>query len=377
MANTTTLARHLVAWSGATHNGEAQNGGTRLRADIVRTILALADAGLAIADLVAMGPLAGEMAAVRGESNGDTQKELDLRAHDIVVDRLAGAPVAVVGSEESDAPVLLDPAGTLVVAIDPLDGSSNIETNVSVGTIFSILGVEDATDPAASLLQPGHRQLAAGFLVYGPQTALVLTVGEGTEIFFLDKRPVEPLPAVHGGAGWASPAPRTPKAEFVRMTSPVTVMAETKEFAINASNQRHWAPSIRTYVDDCLAGSDGPRAKNYNMRWIASLVADAFRILRRGGVYLYPTDERPGYRSGRLRLVYEANPIALVIEQAGGAATDGQNRILDLTPRHLHERTALVFGSQTEVRRVAEHHTAPAIMADRAPLFGQRGLLRA
>ncbi|MBB6255290.1 class 1 fructose-bisphosphatase [Nitrospirillum iridis] len=371
MADATTLARHLVAWNARGGNG--QNG----RADVVRTILALADAGLAIADLVAMGPLAGEMAAVRGESNGDTQKELDLRAHDIVVDRLAGAPVAVVGSEESDAPVLLDPAGTLAVAIDPLDGSSNIETNVSVGTIFSILAVEDAADPAAALLQPGHRQLAAGFLVYGPQTALVLTVGEGTEIFILDKRPTEPVVAVQAGNGWASPPPPTPTAEFVRMTSPVTVAAETREFAINASNQRHWSPSVRGYIEDCLLGHDGPRAKNFNMRWIASLVADAFRILRRGGVYLYPADERPGYRAGRLRLVYEANPIAFVIEQAGGAATDGQNRILDLAPSHLHERTALVFGSRTEVMRVADHHAAPPLLADRAPLFGQRGLLRA
>ncbi|TWB12975.1 D-fructose 1,6-bisphosphatase [Nitrospirillum amazonense] len=377
MADATTLARHLVAWSNAAHNGAAPNDMAYRRADVVRTILALADAGLAIADLVAMGPLAGEMAAVRGESNGDTQKELDLRAHDIVIDRLAGAPVAVVGSEEADAPVLLDPAGTLAVAIDPLDGSSNIETNVSVGTIFSILGVEDADDPAAALLQPGHRQLAAGFLVYGPQTALVLTLGSGTEIFFLDKRPVAPVVSVQAGNGWAAPPPPTPTAEFVRMTGPVAVAAETKEFAINASNQRHWAPSIRGYIDDCLAGSDGPRAKNYNMRWIASLVADAFRILRRGGVYLYPTDERAGYRTGRLRLVYEANPIALVIEQAGGAATDGQTRILDLTPGHLHERTALVFGSRAEVERVANHHAAPPILADRAPLFGQRGLLRA
>jgi fructose-1,6-bisphosphatase I len=344
MTEATTLAGYLAAWSTSSTGNP----------DVARTISALADAGLAIAALVALGPLVGELAAVRGEnSGGDTQKELDLRAHAIVVDRLGRAPVALVGSEESDEPVALDASGTLAVAIDPLDGSSNIETNVSVGTIFSILPV--GADPAAALLQPGTRQLAAGFLIYGPQTALVLTLGRGTEIFVLD-----------GRAG-----------DFVRIAPVAAVPPETGEFAINASNQRHWPSPVRAYVDDCLAGGEGPRGKNYNMRWIASLVADAFRILRRGGIYLYPADARRGYQAGRLRLVYEANPIALLIEQAGGAATDGQNRILDLTPRHLHERTPLVFGSNQEVGRVARHHMAPHPLADRAPLFGQRGLLRA
>ena len=344
MTEATTLAGHLAVWSRSADGS----------ADVARTVAALAEAGLAIAGLVALGPLAGDLGAVRGENpGGDTQKELDRRAHDIVVERLGHAPVLVVGSEESDEPVLLDPAGTLAVAVDPLDGSSNIETNVSVGTIFSILPA--GADPAAALLQPGTRQRAAGFLIYGPQTALVLTFGRSTEIFVFDER----------------------LGDFVRIPGAVAVPPGSGEFAINASNQRHWPPPIRSYVDDCLAGAAGPCGKDYNMRWIASLVADAFRILRRGGVYLYPADARKGYQAGRLRLVYEANPIAFLIEQAGGVATDGHGRILDLQPRQLHERTPFVFGSRDEVERVACHHTAPHFLADRAPLFGQRGLLRA
>jgi fructose-1,6-bisphosphatase I len=343
MTEPTTLAAHLALGDGADE-----------RADVARTIMALAGAGLAIAKLAALGPLAGELGAVRGENlGGDTQKEMDLRSHALAIDHLARAPVMLVGSEESDEAVFLDPAGTLAVAIDPLDGSSNIETNAPIGTIFSILPV--GADPAAALLQPGTRQSAAGFFIYGPQTALVLTIGRGTEIFVLDRR----------------------VGEFVRLGSAVAIPPDTEEFAINASNQRHWPGAVRSYIDDCLAGADGLRGKNYNMRWIASLVADAFRILRRGGIYLYPADARQGYQAGRLRLVYEANPIAFLVEQAGGAATDGQNRILDLQPRHLHERTPLVFGSRHEVERVARHHSAAHLLADHAPLFGQRGLLRA
>jgi fructose-1,6-bisphosphatase I len=346
MTESKTLASHLADWSGSDSG----------RADIARTIAALAEAGRIISDLVALGLLAGELAQVLGENiGGDTQKQLDLTAHRIVIEQLAGAPVAIIGSEESEEPVVLDPSAPLAIAIDPLDGSSNIDTNVSIGTIFTILPMLAGATPGASLLQKGICQLAAGFLVYGPQTALVLTLGQGTDIFVLDRR----------------------SGDFRLAAAAVEIPLGTSEFAINASNERHWAPPVRGYIEDCLAGADGPRGKDFNMRWIASLVADAFRILRRGGIYLYPADARKGYREGRLRLVYEANPIAFLIEQSGGAATDGQQRILDRLPKHLHERTPLVFGSRDKVERVAGHYAAPHHLTDRAPLFGRRGLLRA
>jgi fructose-1,6-bisphosphatase I len=346
MTEPTTLARYLADWS----------AGDRGRAEIAETVTVLAQAGRTIADLVTLGPLAGELGQVLGENiGGDTQKKLDLLAHQIVAGHLCRAPIAILGSEESDDPLVLDPAGLLAVAIDPLDGSSNIDTNVSIGTIFTILPVLAGAPAAASLLQPGICQLAAGFFIYGPRTALVLTLGRGTETFVLDRR----------------------SDAFVRTVSAPRIPLGTSEFAINASNERHWPAPVRDYIEDCLAGADGPRGKDFNMRWIASLVADAFRILRRGGIYLYPADARKGYRNGRLRLVYEANPIAFLIEQGGGAATDGQHRTLDRVPRHLHERVPLVFGSRDKVERVAGYYAAPERMAGRAPLFGRRGLLRA
>lgn len=315
-------------------------------------IRSLAEAGIAISELVAAGALAGELAAVRGHhQDGDSQKELDALADRMVAEALANAPVALLGSEEAEEALVLDPAGTLAVAVDPLDGSSNIDTNVTVGTIFSILPY---SGPHA-LLQPGSRQLAAGFLVYGPQTALVLTVGEGTDIFVLDR-----------DAGM-----------LLLAKERVAIPAETAEYAINGSNARHWEDPIRAYIGDCLEGSDGPRARDFNTRWIASMVAEAFRILVRGGVYLYPADARKGYSHGRLRLVYEANPIAFIMTQAGGAATDGCAPILELVPRNLHQRVPLVFGSRCEVERVARYHKDAMHLSERSPLFGRRGLLRA
>jgi fructose-1,6-bisphosphatase I len=341
-----TLANHLADWAAADSS----------RIDIARTVTALAKAGHAIAELVTLSPLIGEMAQVlRENSGGDVQKRLDLLTHQIVVQYLRETPVAIVGSEEADEPLLLNSAAPHAVAVDPLDGSSNIDTNVSIGTIFSILPMLDERPAAASLLQPGSRQLAAGFFIYGPQTALVLTLGRGTDIFVLDRR---------SGA-------------FIRTDAAILIPHATSEFAINASNERHWPLPVRTYIEDCLAGTDGPRGKDFNMRWIASLVADAFRILQRGGIYLYPADTRQGYRDGRLRLVYEANPIAFLLEQGGGAATDGQHRILDRVPGHLHQRTPLVCGSRDEVDRVAQLYAIPDHLADRPPLFGRRGLLRA
>ncbi|QFR34761.1 class 1 fructose-bisphosphatase [Ancylobacter sp. TS-1] len=337
-----TLQGHLDGWS----------QGDDLRRDVASAVLALAAAGIRISELLAAGPLAGALATVRGHhADGDSQKELDVIADDLVREALAAAPVALLGSEEADEAVTLAPAGTLAVAVDPLDGSSNIDSNMSVGTIFSILPFVGAD----SLLQPGSAQLAAGFLLYGPQTALVLTVGAGTQVFTLDRAT---------GA-------------FLLSEARAFVVPETAEYAINGSNLRHWDGAIRSYVDDCQAGTEGPRGKDFNTRWVASMVADVYRILVRGGVYLYPGDARGGYAQGRLRLVYEANPIAFLMEQAQGAATDGSRPILDLIPTHLHQRVPLVFGSRAEVERIARYHGGASAMPERSPLFGRRGLLRA
>ncbi len=337
-----TLQDHLSRWSQADD----------VRRDVASTVLALAGAGIKISELLAAGPLAGALAEIRGHhADGDSQKELDVIADDLVREALTAAPVALLGSEEADEPVALDPAGTLAVAVDPLDGSSNIDSNMTVGTIFSILPFVGAE----SLLQPGSAQLAAGFLIYGPQLALVLTVGAGTQIFILDRA----------------------SGDFLLAEERAVVAPETAEYAVNGSNLRHWDTAIRCYVEDCQAGVDGPRGKDFNTRWVASMVADVFRILVRGGVYLYPGDARRGYMQGRLRLVYEANPVAFLMEQAQGAATDGQRPILELRPAHLHQRVPLVFGSRGEVDRIARYHLDATAMPERSPLFGRRGLLRA
>jgi fructose-1,6-bisphosphatase I len=253
-----------------------------------------------------------------------------------------------------DAPLPLAPGAPIIVALDPLDGSSNIETNVSVGTIFSLLVTPSGSAGAepAAFLRPGREQIAAGYVLYGPQTALVLTLGAGTDIFTLDQ--------VTGA--------------YLRSQAQARVPPQAREFAINASNYRHWDVPVRTWFHDCLAGADGLRGENFNMRWIASMVAEAHRILVRGGVYLYPGDARQGYRSGRLRLLYEANPIAFLMEQAGGAASNGREPILDRVPRMLHERVPLIFGARAEVERIERYHGARHADAERSPLFGRRGL---
>ncbi len=324
---------------------------------VAQIVSAVAAAGLVLSDLVAAGPLGGNLAAIRRESGaGDFQKELDVRANELILEALAAAPVAAVASEEMDEPAINQPGAPFAVAIDPIDGSSNIDTNAPVGTIFSVVpaGPHIELDPLGPFLQSGP-PLAAGFMVYGPQTALVLTLGKGTHIFTYDRR----------------------RHEFVMTARHIRIPRQTREYAINGSNSRHWDEAIRLYVDDCLDGSGGPRGADFNTRWIASLVAEAFRILMRGGIYLYPGDARPGYARGRLRLVYEANPIAWIIEQAGGAATDGSCRILDLAPSSLHERVPFVFGSIEEVELVARYHANPDCRGARSPLFGQRSLFRA
>ncbi|MHB8886665.1 MAG: class 1 fructose-bisphosphatase [Methylovirgula sp.] len=326
-------------------------------APVATVVSEIAAAAIDMAELVSLGCLAGEAGAAVGSLNhdGDVQKNLDVLANDLFVNALRRAPVAAVLSEELHEPLPLTAGAPLAVAIDPLDGSSNIDTNVSIGTIFSILpSLPEVDDPKLHFLQPGRAQLAAGFLIYGPQTALVLALAGKTRIFILDRR----------------------KGRFLEAIDEVLIPKESSEYAINASNYRHWGPSIQAFVDDCVKGLEGPLRRNHNMRWIASLVAEAYRILNRGGVFLYPGDLRAGYSAGRLRLIYEANPVALIAEYAGGVATDSVRSILSLVPTDVHMRTPLIFGSTDIVNLITRYHTDPQFSAERSPLFGRRGLMR-
>ncbi len=336
-------------------------GESERHAAVAATVRKLAEASVKVRHTISHGALGAAFAGTRGtNAAGDDQKDLDVFADDIFLDAMRHAPVALYASEELEQPVLLDSAAPLAVAIDPLDGSSSIDVNMSIGTIFSLLPALPATgapdaDPAAAFLQAGVNQLGAGFFIYGPQLALVLSLGSGTHVFVFSAR----------------------LGAFIQAHESRMLPPRTQEFAVNASNYRHWDEAVRLYVDDCLKGSEGPREKDFNMRWLACLAAECYRIVIRGGVFLYPGDRRRGYHQGRLRLVYEANPVAFLIEQAGGAATDTVNRILDLQPEHLHQRIPLVFGSAREVERIARYHVDPSAIGERAPLFGNRGLFRA
>lgn len=291
--------------------------------------------------VIARNGITQDLAAARGtNADGDGQKALDVIADEAFKTALEGSAVAFFASEEDEDFVSLGD-GTLALAIDPLDGSSNIAVNVSIGTIFSVFpAAETARD---SFLRPGREQIAAGFFIYGPQCALIATFGAGVLKWVLD--------------------PDTGR--FERLSDLAQIPPDTTEYAINASNQRHWTGPIKAYVADLVAGTEGPRGRNFNTRWIASLVAETYRILHRGGVFLYPGDNRKGYEHGRLRHVYECAPISYVIEQAGGAATDGVHPILDTVPTALHARTPFVFGTPLKVKRIALYHDRP----DLAPLI--------
>jgi len=293
------------------------------RQPVAAAVAALAAVAADLSAMIRRADATAQLGAVRGSANadGDDQKKLDVLADEMIASALANcAGVAAYLSEERDSAMGLDDGGDVIVASDPLDGSSNIDTNVSIGTIFSIL-------PAAGgHLQPGRNQLASGIFVYGPQTTLLVTFGDGVFAFQLAE-----------------------DREFYDMGWQVQIPPETSEFAINASNSRHWRAPVSRYITDCLAGVGGPRQRNFNMRWVGSLVADGWRIFRRGGIFLYPADARKGYETGRLRLVYEANPMAMLVSQAGGRASDGQQEILAITPTSLHQRVPLVFGSANEV----------------------------
>jgi fructose-1,6-bisphosphatase I len=295
----------------------------------------------AISHAVGKGELADVLGAAGTDNvQGEAQKKLDVISNEVLIEANSwGGSLAAMASEEMDEPFQIPneyPKGRYLLLFDPLDGSSNIDVNVSIGTIFSVLECPpDVTEPdESSFLQPGVKQVAAGFAVYGPSTTLVLTVGHGTVGFTLDREV----------GSWILTQPR------------IEIPVATKEFSINMSNARNWPAPVTRYIDECLAGKDGPLGKDFNMRWVASMVADVYRILSRGGVFMYPADAR--HKEGRLRLLYEANPMSFIVEQAGGAASTGTQRILDVQPTKLHQRIGVILGSKEEVERVAGYYAA-------------------
>ena len=294
----------------------------------------------------------GEVLGSAGSENvqGEVQKKLDIISNEVLIEANEwGGHLAAMASEEMDSIHVVPnryPQGEYLLMFDPLDGSSNIDVNVSIGTIFSVLRKTDSDRGVSEddFLQSGQQQAAAGYCVYGPQSTLVLTFGKGVSMFTLDRE----------------------TGSWVLTQENVQIPADTKEFAINMSNMRHWAPPVRRYIDECLAGKEGPRGKDFNMRWVASMVADVHRILTRGGIFMYPWDKREPGKPGKLRLMYEANPMAVLVEQAGGQATNGQQRIMDLQPTKLHERVSVILGSKNEVQRVTDYHHEAAQQASQA-----------
>jgi len=310
-------------------------------ADLRLLIEVVARAIKAISVNVGKGALAGILGeAGTGNVQGEAQKKLDVIANEILLEANEwGGHLAAMASEEMEGPHGIPhryPRGEYLLLFDPLDGSSNIDVNVSVGTIFSVLRCPDGvTQPSEQdFLQPGNKQLCAGFAVYGPSTVLVLTLGNGVHCFTLDRE----------------------FGSFILTQENARIPEDTKEFAINMSNMRFWEPPVKRYVDEMVAGKSGPRGQDFNMRWVASMVADVFRILARGGIFMYPRDTKDPSKPGRLRLMYEANPMAFIVEQAGGAATTGRERILDMQPTALHQRVPVILGSRNEVERVASYH---------------------
>jgi len=331
-----TLARYLT---------EEQRDKGIITGDLKLLLEVVARACQAISVAIGKGELSGVLGEAGSDNvQGEAQKKLDVLSNEILLDANEwGGHLAAMASEEMDLPHLVPhrfPKGEYLLTFDPLDGSSNIDVNVSIGTIFSVLKCPEGADLStpeaaeAAFLQPGTAQVAAGYAVYGPTTLLVLSVGDGVAAFTLDRE--------HG--------------HFVLTQERLQIPAETKEFAINMANQRFWEAPVRRYVDELLAGREGPRGKDYNMRWVASMVADVHRILTRGGVFMYPLDSKMASQGGKLRLMYEANPMAFLVEQAGGAATTGRRRILDIVPEKLHQRVPVILGSKNEVEQVTAYH---------------------
>jgi fructose-1,6-bisphosphatase I/sedoheptulose-1,7-bisphosphatase/fructose-1,6-bisphosphatase I len=333
------------------------------KSDLAALLVDVAAAVKAISAMTAKGDLAGILGSLETQNvQGETQKKLDVLSDQAFINTFKlGGLIAGLASEENDDPITVtDPEkkGPFLAVFDPLDGSSNIDVNVSVGSIFSILEAPKGRDPVmADYLQPGTKQLAAGYAIYGPSTMLVITVGKGTHGFTLD-REVGNFILTHGN---------------------IEIPADTSEFAINTSNERFWEPPIQRYVAECKAGKTDIRGRDFNMRWIASMVADVHRILMRGGVFMYPRDTKDVSKPGRLRLMYEANPMSFVIEQAKGLASTGRKRIMEVTPENIHQRIPVVVGSRNEVERIEKYHHEYDTGADQkysSPLFGDRSLYR-
>jgi len=304
-------------------------------------LAALTNTCVTLSDEVAQGALIGILgSAGTGNIQGEVQQKLDVIANDLLIAGVQSCQsLAGIASEEIEDPLPVGKGvGDYLLLFDPLDGSSNIDVNVSIGTIFSILKKPNPSAPltTADFLQAGRTQVAAGYVVYGPQTTLAISLGDGVDLFTLD--------AVSG--------------EFLLIKQGVRISESTSEFAINMSNMRHWAAPVKRYVDECLAGSGGIRKKDFNMRWIASMVADVHRVLSRGGVFMYPWDQRDPKKPGKLRLMYEANPMGFLVEQAGGAVINGVDTILDLQPQGLHERVSVMLGSKEEVNLLRQYHAA-------------------
>jgi fructose-1,6-bisphosphatase I len=322
------LKAYLNAWA----------AGRPLETAIAAVIGQLEQAATALAETIGRGPLAAEMQdLIAHHADGDAQRRLDILAEEVVAERLRHAPVRYLASEESESALYMIPGAPVAVAVDPLDGSTNIDANAPLGMIFSILPAQDT--PAATFKQPGRAQLASGFFIFGPHTTLALTLGDGVLVFTLDRE----------------------TQRFTLARTGVKIARTSREYAVNASNARFWTEGVRSYVEELISGVDGPRAMDFNMRWVGALCGEAYRILMRGGLYLYPGGTRRGQLRGRLRLLYEANPIAFLIEQAGGAATDGERPILDIAPDSLHVHTPLIFGSYDEVARFMRHVSPVAI----------------
>jgi fructose-1,6-bisphosphatase I len=320
---------------------EAHREKTPLPTDLRFLLEVVARACKSISNAVNQGAL-GDILGSAGSGNvqGETQQKLDVLANDILLEANEwGGHLAAMASEEMETIHEIPnryPQGEYLLLFDPLDGSSNIDVNVSIGTIFSVLKKPNNGQAVteADFLQAGTEQVAAGYALYGPQTILVLTTGSGVNMFTLDRN----------------------QGSFILTRSNVQIPEDTKEFAINMSNMRHWAEPVKKYVDECLAGSTGPRGKDFNMRWIASMVADVHRILTRGGVFLYPWDKRDPDKPGKLRLMYEANPMSFLVEQAGGASVNGKDRIMEVKPGKLHERISVILGSKNEVDLIQKYH---------------------
>jgi fructose-1,6-bisphosphatase I/sedoheptulose-1,7-bisphosphatase len=352
LTDRTTLTQFLI---------EERRRHPKATGDFNALILDVALACKAIARRVAHGALGGVLGpSSAANAQGEAQQKLDVIANELFLRANEwGGHLAGMVSEEMAAPFCIPrryPKGRYLLSFDPLDGSSNIDVNVSVGSIFSI---HRAASPGADaapedFLRPGSEQVCAGYAIYGPSTMLVISVGTGVQGFTLDPE----------------------LGEFFLTHPSITIPPVTREFAINASNSRFWEPAVRRYVADCLAGTTGPRGKEFNMRWVASLVAEAHRILMRGGIFLYPRDSKEPSREGRLRLLYEAAPVAFLVEQADGRASTGRERILDVMPRHIHQRVGFIFGARDEVERVEALHTDSSVVDFEAPLFGVRGLFR-